>query len=279
MFNEGKMVTKSEKVQSLKDIKCFALDMDGTVYLGDKILPGVLDFLSYLRNTGRDFIFLTNNSSRDAGYYAKKLALLGIDCSENNILTSGEATVLYLKNTKNSKKIFLVGTPALEEEFKRHGFILTADNPEYVVLGFDTTLTYEKLVTACDLIRNKTPYIATHPDFNCPTETGYIPDCGAMAALIKASTGYSPQVVGKPNKEIVEALLNKKNYPLGQMAMVGDRLYTDVATGCNAGMASVLVLSGESKMSDVGQSEFKPDYIFENLGCLGEALSMSDKED
>jgi 4-nitrophenyl phosphatase/NagD protein len=279
VFNENKIVTKQKQVKSLKDIKCFALDMDGTVYLGNKILPGVLEFLSYLRTTGRDFLFLTNNSSKDATFYANKLGRLGIDCSESNILTSGEATALYLKNTKNCKNIYLLGTPALEEEFRRHGFIITADNPEYVVLGFDTTLTYEKLVIACDLIRHNTPYIATHPDFNCPTETGYIPDCGAMAALIKASTGCSPQVVGKPNKEIVEALLNIKSYPLEEMAMVGDRLYTDIATGCNAGMVSVLVLSGESKISDVEQSVFKPDYIFDNLGGLGQALSASDKEE
>jgi 4-nitrophenyl phosphatase len=265
-------------MKPLRDIKCFALDMDGTVYLGNKILPGVLDFLDYLRNTGRDFLFLTNNSSKDATYYANKLAGLGIHCSETNILTSGEATALYLKNIKKCKSVYLVGTPFLEEEFKRHGFTLTANNPEYAVLGFDTTLTYEKLEIICDLIRGNTPFIATHPDYNCPTETGYIPDCGAMTALIKASTGIDPQVIGKPNKEIVDAMLTKKDYSLGQMAMVGDRLYTDVATGCNAGMVSVLVLSGESKFSDVEYSPFKPDYIFENLGELGQALLASDQE-
>ena len=264
-------------MKPLRDIKCFALDMDGTVYLGNKILPGVLTFLSYLRKTGRDFIFLTNNSSKNATFYANKLASLGINCSENNILTSGEATALYLKNIKKCKKVFLVGTPLLEEEFKKHGFILTADNPEYVVLGFDTTLTYEKLVIACDLIRANIPFIATHPDYNCPTETGYIPDCGAMTALIKASTGVDPQVIGKPNKEIVDALLTKKKYTLEQMAMVGDRLYTDIATACNAGMVSVLVLSGESNMSDVAISTVKPDHIFDNLGGLAQALLVSDQ--
>lgn len=266
-------------MKSLKDIKCFALDMDGTVYLGNKILPGVLDFLSYLSKTGRDYVFLTNNSSKDASYYASKLATLGITCSEKNILTSGEATALYLKNIKKSTRVFLVGTPVLEEEFKRHGFILTADKPDYVVLGFDTTLTYEKLVTACDLIRDNTPFIATHPDYNCPMENGYIPDCGAMTALIKASTGVEPQVIGKPNKEIVDAMLTKKDYALGQMAMVGDRIYTDVATGYNAGMVSVLVLSGESTMIDVGQSAIKPDHIFDNLGGLAAALAISDQTD
>lgn len=264
-------------MKPLKDIKCFVLDMDGTIYLGEKLLPGVLEFLSYLRATGRDFIFLTNNSSKDATYYANKLAGLGIDCSVDNILTSGEATALYLKNIKKSKKVYLVGTPILEEEFKRHGFLLTADQPDHVVLGFDTTLTYEKLEVSCDLIREKTPFIATHPDFNCPTEKGYIPDCGAMTALIKASTGVDPQVIGKPNKEIVDALLTKKNYTVDQMAMVGDRLYTDVATGCNAGMLAVLVLSGESKEADIPESACKPHYVFDNVGCLGQALTISDQ--
>ena len=264
-------------MKPLKDIKCFVLDMDGTIYLGEKLLPGVQEFLSYLRETGRDFIFLTNNSSKDATYYAKKLAGLGIECSVDNILTSGEATALYLKNIKKSKKVYLVGTPVLEEEFTRHGLLLTEDQPDHVVLGFDTTLTYEKLVISCDLIRDGVSFIATHPDFNCPTEKGYIPDCGAMTALIKSSTGIDPQVIGKPNKEIVDALLTKKDYTVDQMAMVGDRLYTDVATGCNAGMVAVLVLSGESKESDIEGSVSKPNYVFDHVGRLWEALAASDQ--
>lgn len=262
----------------LRDIRCFALDMDGTVYLGNKILPGVLDFINYLNKTGRDYLFLTNNSSKDASFYANKLANLGINCQEENILTSGEATALYLKNIKKCKEVYLLGTLLLEEEFKKQGFILTAEKPDYVVLGFDKTLTYEKLVIACDLIRANIPFIATHPDFNCPTQTGYIPDCGAMIALIKASTGIDPQIIGKPNKEIVDAMLSKKDYPLDQMAMVGDRLYTDIATGCKAGMVSILVLSGESQISDVANSAFKPDHIFDNLGGLAQALLSSDQK-
>jgi 4-nitrophenyl phosphatase/NagD protein len=260
----------------MKNIKCFILDMDGTVYLGEKILPGAVEFLAYLKNTGRDFLFLTNNSSTDAIYYAKKLAGMGIACQAENILTSGEATALYLKNTKKYQRIYLLGTPILEEEFKRHGFILTKDNPECVVLGFDTTLTYEKLTAACHLIRGKTPFIATHPDYNCPTETGYIPDCGAMTAFIEASTGVLPQVIGKPNKEIIEAFLNKKNYAKSEMAIVGDRLYTDIATGVNAGITTVLVLSGESTLADVEASKIKPDYVFDNVGKLLKALVAED---
>ncbi len=259
-------------MKNLQDVRCFVLDMDGTVYLGEKLLPGAGDFLRHLEERGCDYVFLTNNSSRDAAYYAEKLARLGIACDAANILTSGEATALYLKNEKRCNSVYLVGTPVLEKEFLRHGFRLTDNEPDYVVLGFDTSLTYEKLVTACDLIRNGKPYIATHPDFNCPTENGYIPDCGAMMALIEASTGRKPQVVGKPNKEIVTALLKKKNAALSEMAIIGDRLYTDIATGCNAGIKSVLVLSGESKINDVAVSPFKPDYIFDNLGGLKNAL-------
>ena len=140
------------------------------------------------------------------------------------------------------------------------------------MLWFDRTLTYRKLEIACSLIRNGTPFIATHPDFNCPTEDGYIPDCGAMIELIKASTGKTPHVIGKPNRDIIETIYQFKSYRPEQLAIVGDRLYTDIATGKNAGITSILVLSGETKADDVPQSDFKPHFIFENLGALRDAL-------
>ena len=167
-------------MSSLADIRLFLLDMDGTVYLGSRLLPGSLDFLRYLGETGRDHLFLTNNSSRNAQYYAQKLTKLGWPAQPGEILTSGEATALYLGGLKPAARVYLLGTPDLETEFEGHGFVLTDENPDYVVLGFDMTLTYDKLVRACDLVRGGVPFIATHPDLNCPTETGYIPDCGAM---------------------------------------------------------------------------------------------------
>ncbi|MEE4195159.1 MAG: HAD family hydrolase, partial [Anaerolineae bacterium] len=167
----------------LNEIKCFLLDMDGTIYLGDALLPGALDFLDTVQKQGKQFLFLTNNSSKNPNQYVKKLAKLGIDVTVEQVFTSGMATAIYLKQQKPDAKVYLVGTPGLEEEFRSHGFILTDEDPDFVVLGFDTTLTYEKLWKICDFVREGKPYIATHPDNNCPTPTGFMPDIGAMIAL------------------------------------------------------------------------------------------------
>lgn len=263
-------------MSSLADIRLFLLDMDGTVYLGNRLLPGSLDFLHYLAKTGRDHLFLTNNSSRHAGYYAEKLTRLGWSASPAEVLTSGEATALYLSGIKPQAAIYLLGTSDLTEEFAQHGFHLTDQNPDFVVLGFDMTLTYEKLVRACELIRAGVPFIATHPDLNCPTETGYIPDCGAMIALIHASTGVLPKVIGKPNREIIDAMFRKKPGPRNQVAMVGDRLYTDIVMGHNAGVSSILVLSGEACREDIDAAPCKPDFVFAGLGELYEQLRQAD---
>ena len=263
-------------MSALADIQLFLLDMDGTVYLGNRLLPGSLDFLNYLDETGRDHLFLTNNSSRNAGHYAQKLTKLGWSAQPGEILTSGEATALYLDGEKPASRIYLLGTPDLEAEFASHGFVLTDENPDYVVLGFDMTLTYAKLVRACDLIRAGVPFVATHPDINCPTETGYIPDCGAMTALITSSTGVAPKVIGKPNREIIDAMFRKKPVRREQVAMVGDRLYTDIVMGHNAGVTSVLVLSGEAKEADIPLAPAKPDYVVAGLGALHAALKQAD---
>lgn len=257
-------------------IRCFVLDMDGTVYLGSRLLPGAREFVNYLRETGRDFLFLTNNSSCHAEDYANKLTSLGIECGAANILTSGEATTFYLNTLKPGARVFLLGTPELEEEFQREGFTLTGDAPDFVVLGFDKTLTYGKLVTACDWIRRGVPFIATHPDLNCPTESGYIPDCGAMTALISASTGVQPKVIGKPHREIIDMILRKKAYCAEQLAIVGDRLYTDMATGFNAGICTILVFSGETKPEDLRTASLQPQYVCRDLAELSERLMRSD---
>ncbi|MGE5123560.1 MAG: HAD-IIA family hydrolase, partial [Acidobacteriaceae bacterium] len=193
-------------MDKLSTVRGFLLDMDGTFYLGDRLLEGALHFIDLLQRQNKQFLFLTNNSSRQASEYALKISRLGLPITAESVLTSGEATALYLQKQHPGASIYLVGTPSLEDEFRRHGFRLVQADPQFIVLGFDTTLTYQKLWNLCDFVRAEVPYIATHPDFNCPTEKGYMPDVGAMIAFVKAATGRQPDlVVGKPNRLIVEA--------------------------------------------------------------------------
>lgn len=258
---------------SLHAVRGFLLDMDGTFFLGDHLLPGALDFIDTLRRQGKEFLFLTNNSTRRGDQYAEKITRLGLPIPPDKILTSGEATARYLHEKGSARRAYVVGTPSLEQEFRDHGFTLDTGTPEVVVLGFDTTLTYDKLWKLCDFARAGVPYVATHPDINCPTETGYMPDIGAMIAFVKTSTGREPDIiVGKPNRMIVEAAASKLGLPLSGLAMVGDRLYTDIAMGDTAGITTVLVWSGETKPADLDGSPFKPTYTFDNLGGVAAFL-------
>ncbi|MGB3853246.1 MAG: HAD-IIA family hydrolase [Limnochordia bacterium] len=258
----------------LRNIDTYLLDLDGTFYLGNTLYPWSLPFVNTMKNLGKRFVFVTNNSSQNAKHYLHKIRNMGVDITEDQVFTSGQATIYYLKKHNYPRKLYLVGTPALEEEFQEAGFILTDRDPQTVVLGFDLTLTYEKLKTACSLIREGVPFIATHPDFNCPTPEGPIPDCGAMIALITASTGVKPKIIGKPYPEMIEALRAK--YELedpGRIAMVGDRLYTDMAMAKAAGIVGILVLNGETQLKDLEHSQVQPDLVLENLGEIVEALS------
>lgn len=268
----GKTLDLLEAVERLRQIETFMLDLDGTFYLGDRLFPWSLGFLERLTGLGKRFIFVTNNSSRNAAYYLAKLTRMGVTLQPDQVFTSGEATRFFLGKNGYAHQIYLLGTPDLEEEFRNNGFELTTANPAAVVLGFDLTLTYDKLRVACDLIRRGVPFIATHPDFNCPTPEGPIPDCGAMIALITAATGVSPQIIGKPYPEMVEALCDKFGIDPDKVAMVGDRLYTDIALGQQAGITSILVLSGETQPEDLPGSPFVPDIIAANLGELTQWL-------
>lgn len=261
---------------SLSEIRCFLLDMDGTFYLGERLLEGALEFIRTLEGAGREYIFLTNNTSKHRRMYVEKITRLGLAIPEDKVFTAGEATALYLQRERPGARLYVVGTPSLEEEFRLHGFELVQDDPEVVVLGFDTTLTYQKLWKLCDYARAGVPYIATHPDLNCPTDGGFMPDIGAMIAFVKTATLREPDlVVGKPNRLIVEELSRKVHIPLEQFAMIGDRLYTDIALGGTAGITTVLVLSGETHLSDLEGSPFQPDYTFKHLGEVAEQLQLA----
>ncbi|MFA5523433.1 MAG: HAD-IIA family hydrolase [Tissierellales bacterium] len=256
-------------MNTLREKTVFLLDMDGTIYLGDQLIDGSKFFLDIIKQKGKRYIFLTNNSSKSKEVYVEKLNGLGIQSTPEEVFTSGEATTMYINKQKPGARIFLLGTESLEEEFSRQGFVLIKDRHkdiDYVVLGFDTTLTYEKLWIACEYISEGVEYIATHPDFNCPLPNNkFMPDAGAMAAFIEASTGRTPKIIGKPNKEIVDSIALKYDFNKKDMVIVGDRLYTDIKTGENAGIASVLVYTGETKQEDYENSVVKADYVFNSV--------------
>lgn len=261
------------KRRLLQDTELFVLDMDGTFYLGEEILPGALDFIKQVERCGKQYIFFTNNSSKSPKLYMKKLAGMNCPIERGQIMTSGDVMIEYLKAVHPGKTVYLVGTPALEETFQEAGICLVKEQPDLVVVGFDLTLTYEKLERACTFIRNGAEFLATHLDINCPTEDGFIPDCGAMCAAISLSTGKKPKYVGKPFAETVDMVLRMTGMEKEQIAFVGDRLYTDVATGVKNGAKGLLVLTGETALSDVEQSEIKPDGIYESLGEMGKILA------
>jgi len=262
----------SKDTAELRTKKLFILDMDGTFYLGDRIIEGSLDFINKLKGTGREFLFFTNNASKTSEFYRNKLSGMGCEVESRNIITAGDVTIKYLQENYPRGGVFLVGTQLLEESFRESGIKLIQDSPDVVVVSFDLTLTYEKVSKACRFIRQGAIFLATHMDLNCPTEDGFIPDCGSICAMVTASTGVRPRYFGKPFKETLDMITSMTGYEKEEMVIVGDRLYTDISMGFNNGVTSVLVLSGETRPEDLESSEIKPDFVFSSLGAMLEVL-------
>ncbi len=250
----------------LAEIELFLLDMDGTFYLGNRLLPGAKEFLQACNQKGVRYCFLTNNSSKSSEDYIKRLAEMGVEVSEQQMYTSGDASLQYIKEQGWPEDILLVGTNSLRIQFEKAGWRTRAERPQAVLLGFDTDISYDTLCKLCDAVRSGVPYVATHPDNNCPVPGGMIPDVGAVIAFVHAATGRLPDVVvGKPNKDIARLVAQKAGLPLEKICMVGDRLYTDIALG-KAGVHTALVFCGEATRDELAHSEIQPDYVFENLG-------------
>jgi HAD superfamily hydrolase (TIGR01457 family) len=259
--------------ERLVPIRCFLLDMDGTFYLGNRLLEGSLAFLNKLQSTGRQALFLTNNSSKSAEVYLEKLQLMGVRDPFLRVLTSGQAAAQYALKAFPNRSAFVLGTEMLRRELQSAGIVIDDQTPDYVLIGYDTTLDYAKMTRVCDLVRAGLPYIATHPDFNCPTETGFAPDIGAIIAFIEASAGRKPDVIiGKPYRGIVEAAMRITGLNTDQLAMVGDRLYTDIAMSVRHGMLGILVLTGEAAKDDIVNSPDQPDLVFDRLSDMIEYL-------
>lgn len=256
----------------LRSLRHFLLDMDGTIYLGARPIPGAPAFVQFLRETGRRFLFFTNNTTRDAAAYSEKLGRMGIETAPEDILTAGEATVRYLQTRTPYRRLYAVAPPSFETELRRGGFDLDEAAPEAVVLSFDTSLTYAKLERACLLVRQGLPYIATNPDKVCPTEYGPIPDCGAIAALIETATGRSPKFIGKPDPDMARLGMEKLGATPETTAMIGDRLYTDMRMARAADITAILVLSGETTAADLETATDRVDCVFPSVRELHAAL-------
>ena len=257
-------------VSVLKNKKLFIFDMDGTIYLGNKVFPFAISFIDHLRKNGKKILFFTNNASRAPNTYYERLKKMGFSPEMDEIMTAGDITIEFLRRKRKGKKVYLVGTPDLERNFRERGIELLSGSEEkadIVVTSFDLTLTYEKLKNACRFIMNGAEFFSTHPDLNCPTENGFIPDSGAISAFVTASTGKEPTYFGKPYKETIDMISEFSGVSKEDMCIFGDRLYTDIALGKRHGVTSILVYTGETTKNDVEKAEEKdkPDFAFDSL--------------
>jgi HAD superfamily hydrolase (TIGR01450 family) len=242
------------------------MDLDGTIYLGDNLISGADEFVDYLKVRGIHYYFLSNNSSRSKADYVKKLSSLGIQTDINHILLSTDGVIDFL-HEKGLADVYVVGTQSMKDMFLEAGIRVDSSNPAYVVLGYDTELTYEKLRTSALFLQNHVPLIATHPDLVCPTPSGPVPDVGAMLALYEKATGAKPEkIFGKPNPEMVTHVLKKYNIDPEDAVMIGDRIYTDMELARRVPCDFILVLSGEAERSDLEKVSHAPALIVETIG-------------
>ena len=260
---------------ALQDKRLFLLDMDGTIYLSDTLFDKVPEFLQRVKQLGGRYLFLTNNSSRGVEGYMEKMARLGIETVREDFLTSVDATIGYLKEYLPGKKCYVFGTQSFYDQLEAAGIPVTRDREdgvEVLLCGFDTELTFQKLEDACILLNRGVDFVATNPDWVCPTWYGSVPDCGSVCEMLHRATGRRPKVIGKPQPEMVYLALQRTGFVPEQAVMIGDRLYTDIACGVNAGIDTVFVLSGEGVMEDIETYNVHPTWVKDHIRDVYRAL-------
>lgn len=255
--------------KQLNNVKLYLFDMDGTLYLGDQLYDFTKELLSKIRACGSRYLFVTNNSSKSVAAYVEKLHRLGIEADAEDFMTSSQATVYYLQNHYPTAKLYVCGTKSLKDELRENGFTITEsiDETDAVIMGNDTELTFKKLDDVCRILTARDlPYIATNPDYVCPTEYGFVPDCGSVCDMIFNATKKRPVVIGKPQALMPQLAMQKYGVAPDETAVIGDRIYTDIKSGLNAGCVTVLVMSGETTPEILNSSDDRPDFVFDDAG-------------
>ena len=262
-----------KSLENLKQKKLFLFDIDGTLAVGDTLYEGSADLLSYIERIGGKAYFITNNSTKSGEDYVTKFReSFGLETTKDQFITSGYMTIRFLCSNYFGCKIFVLGTSSFVTELRKNGLLVTEqyeEGIECIVVAYDSELNYEKLVQSSKaLLTTDAPFYATNPDLRCPIDFGFIPDCGAMCAAITLSTGVEPKYLGKPCSETLDMVIERTGYKKEEIAFVGDRIYTDVATGVNNGAVGILVLSGETKKEDIPLFDVRPDGVFASLGDM-----------
>lgn len=259
---------------SLRDKELFLLDMDGTIYLDRELFPGTIPFLKAVKDCGCQYRFLTNNSSKSGQDYIGKLAGMGIKAVREEFVTSVDALIADLLSSPPYRLCYVFGTESFQGQLRAAGIPITRcreDGVDCLVIGFDTELTFQKLEDACILLNSGVDFIAANPDWVCPTWYGSVPDCGSVCEMLFRATGRRPRVIGKPQPAMARLAMERAGVAPEKAVMVGDRLYTDIAAGVNAGIDTAFVLSGEGTLADLEISEVEPTWVFENIAALHRA--------
>jgi len=255
----------------LKGKRLWLFDMDGTIYEEDRLFEGTLSLLQWIKSVGGEYVFITNNSSKSVDDYIKKVTDMGIDANEKNFFTSAQATILWLKRNATNEKVYCQGTKSLIHELKEAQIDVTeqVEQVDVVLVGFDTELTSDKIRKTCEILSEQdVRYIATNPDWVCPVKFGYIPDCGSICGMIEHATGKKPIFIGKPESTMIDIVREKYRCSKDETVVVGDRLYTDIKSGINAGVASICVLTGETTVYDIKNGNIKPTYTFASVDTI-----------
>ena len=248
--------------------KLFLLDMDGTIYLGDRLFDGTLDFLQAVRRQGGRYLFVTNNSSRSTQSYVQRLQGMGIPARVQDFLTSVDALIWYLRGHYTGKKLYAFGTATFRSQLAQAGFAVTdrlEEDIDLLVCGFDTELTFQKLQDACILLGRGVEFVATNPDWVCPTAWGAVPDCGSVCEMLFRATGRRPKFIGKPQPEMALLSMEQCGVRPQDTVLIGDRIYTDIACGVNAGIDTAFVLSGEGVPQDVETYGIAPTGTYRDI--------------